>query len=196
MPRASRNLTDSGYYHVLSRGSDKKIIFRCDEDFIKFLTIISNNLEKYGISIYHYCLMPGHFHFLLKAKQAIHLPKFMQGILRLYAWHYRKKYGTVGPLYQNRYKSFFIGKESYLLECARYIERNPLRSGIVHDLKRYPWNSFSYYAIGLDDLIIRHPNPGYLGMARSESKRQHRFQEYVLQTRPHDPLWDNVFKIE
>jgi putative transposase len=196
MPRASRNLTDNGYYHVLSRGNNKKDIFCSEEDHIKFLTIISKYLEKYNISIYHYCLMPNHFHFLLKAEKAIHLPKFMQGILQSYAWHYRRRYDTVGFLFQNRYRSLFIGKESYLWECARYIERNPIRSGLVQDLRKYPWNSFSYYAIGLDDPIIRHPNPCYLEMAKSNDKRQQRFQEYVLQTRPHDQLLDNVFKIE
>jgi putative transposase len=137
MPRASRNLTDNGYYHVLSRGNNKKDIFCSEEDHIKFLTIISKYLEKYNISIYHYCLMPNHFHFLLKAEKAIHLPKFMQGILQSYAWHYRRRYDTVGFLFQNRYRSL-----------------------------------------------------------KSNDKRQQRFQEYVLQTRPHDQLLDNVFKIE
>ena len=196
MPRSSRNLTNNGYYHVLSRGNNKKKIFRCEEDYIKFLMITSKYLKKYEISIYHYCLMPNHFHFLLQAQKAIHLPKFMQGLLQSYSWHFRKRYDTVGFLFQNRYKSLFIGKESYLLECARYIERNPLRSGLVHDLGKYPWNSFLYYSTGLDDLIIKHPNPCYLEMAKSNSKRRQRFQEYVLQTRPHDSLLDNVSKIE
>ncbi|MFW6140719.1 MAG: transposase [Acidobacteriota bacterium] len=196
MPRSSRNLTDNGYYHIFSRGNNKKIIFCYKEDYLKFLTITSKYLKKYKISIYHYCLMPNHFHFLLQAHKAIHLPKFMQGLLQSYSWHYRKKYNTVGFLFQNRYKSLFIGKESYLLECARYIERNPLRSGLVHDLRNYPWNSFSYYSTGMDDHIINNPNPCYLEMAKSNSKRQQRFLEYVLQTRPHDSLLDKIYKIE
>jgi putative transposase len=87
-------------------------------------------------------------------------------------------------------------KESYLLECARYIERNPIRSGAIHDLDKYPWNSFSFYANGLDDVIIKYPNPCYLGLSSSKSTRQRRFREYVLQERPHDQLLDKVFKIE
>ena len=144
MPRISRNLTDYGFYHVLSRGNDKKNIFRCDEDYLTFLEIVLRYLEKYKIYIYHYCLMPNHFHILLQTPEALQLPKFMQGLLQSYSWQFRKKYESVGFLFQNRYKSLFIGKESYLLDCARYIERNPIRSGLIHDINMYHWNSFSF----------------------------------------------------
>jgi len=196
MPRISRNLTDNGYFHILSRGNDKKNIFRFEEDYFIFLSIALKYLAKYHIYIYHYCLMPNHLHFLLQTPEALHLPKFMQGLLQSYSWHFRKKYDSVGFLFQNRYKSLFIGKESYLLECARYIERNPLRSGLIHDLDKYPWNSFSFYANGLDDIIIKYPNPSYLGLSNAKSTRQRKFREYVLQERPHDQLLDKVFKIE
>jgi putative transposase len=196
MPRISRNLKDNGYYHILSRGNDKKNIFRCEEDYMTFLAIVLKYLAKYKIWIYHYCLMPNHLHFLLQASEALHLPKFMQGLLQSYAWHFRKKYESVGFLFQNRYKSLFIGKESYLLDCARYIERNPIRSRLTHDLDKYPWNSFSFYANGLDDVIITNPNPCYLGLSKSKNVRQRRFREYVLQERPYDQLLDNAFKIE
>jgi putative transposase len=102
----------------------------------------------------------------------------------------------VGFLFQNRYKSLYIGKESYLLDCARYIERNPLRSGLTQDLDTYRWNSFSFYSDGLDDVIIKHPNPCYLRLAETERVRQRRFREYVLQDRPYDQLLDNAFKME
>jgi putative transposase len=196
MPRISRNLTDNGFYHILSRGNDKKNIFRCEEDYSTFLAIILKYLTKYKIYIYHYCLMPNHLHFLLQTPEALQLPKFMQGLLQSYSWHFRKKYDSVGFLFQNRYKSLFIGKESYLLECARYIERNPLRSGLTLDINKYHWNSFSFYANGLDDIIIEYPNPSCLRLAKSRSGRQRRFREYILQERPYDQLLDTAFKIE
>jgi len=71
--------------------------------------------------------MPNHIHLLVQAQKAKDLPKFMQGILQVYAHYYRKKYCSAGFVFQNRYKSSFIDKDSYLLECARYIERNPLK---------------------------------------------------------------------
>jgi hypothetical protein len=151
MPRRSRKLTDNGYYHILSRRNDRKNIFRCEEDYLKFLTITIRYLAKYD---------------------------------------------AVGFAFQNRYKSLFIERESYLMECGRYIERNPLRAKLTNDLHRYPWNSFSFYADGLHDVIIKYPNPGFLGLAGSQEERQRRFRDYVLQSRSYEQLVDETFRLE
>ncbi len=196
MPRRSRKLTDNGYYHILSRGNDRKNIFRYEEDYLKFLVITIKYLAKYDVCVFHYCLMPNHLHFLVQVSTALHLPKFMQGILQSYAWYFRKKYDAVGFVFQNRYKSLFIERESYLMECGRYIERNPLRAKIIDDLHRYPWSSFSFYADGLHDVIIKYPNPGFLGLAGSQEGRQRRFRDYVLQSRPYEQLVDDTFRLE
>ena len=81
--------------------------------------------------------MANHFHLLLKVGNGTELPKIIHGITQSYSYYYRKTYKRVGYVYQNRYKSFLIEDDSYLLECGRYIERNPLRAGIVKDLSQY-----------------------------------------------------------
>ncbi len=68
---------------------------------------------------------PNHFYFLIQVQKAIHLPKLMQGLLQSYAWHYRKNTILLDFFFKIVIKVFLLGKESYLLECARYIERNP-----------------------------------------------------------------------
>ena len=195
MPRRSRYLIDLGYYHILTRGNNRKTIFRCKEDYKRLLDIMKTYLEKFKISIFHYCLMPNHLHLLIQVNIANDLPKFMQGILQVYANYFRKKYSASGFVFQNRYKSFFIGKESYLLECSRYIERNPLRAKITNDIFKYPWNSFSFYAEGIDDPITKTANPFYLKLAKSKEERQRRFQNFVLEERPYDQIIDEFFKI-
>ncbi len=186
---------DNGYYHILTRGNDRKNIFRGEEDYLNFLTIILRYLAKFDIFIYHYCLMPNHIHFLVQALIALHLPKFMQGILQSYAWHFRKKYDSAGFVFQNRYKSLFIERESYLLECARYIERNPMRAKLTSNLHEYRWSSFSFYAQGFHDSIIKYPNPAYLELSGSQEERQRLFCDYVFQQRPYDQLIDEIFRM-
>ena len=78
------------------------------------------------------------------------------------------------------FKSFFIDIESYLLECSRYIERNPLRAKITYNINEYPWNSFSFYTKGVDNGIIKAANPCYLRLFESKTERQRLFQDYVL----------------
>ncbi len=196
MPRKPRCLIDNGYYHILTRGNDRKNIFRCEDDYFRFLEIVRNYLEKFRIVILHYCLMPNHIHLLVQAQAGKDLPKFMQGTLQVYANYFRNKYDATGFVFQNRYKSLFIEKESYLVECARYIERNPLRANLTNDIYDYPWNSFSFYAKGMDNGIIKAPNPCYLGLSEQKSKRQRIFRDYILEERPYDHIVDKFFKFK
>lgn len=195
MPRRPRSLVDLGFYHVLTRGNDRKKIFKSPEDYCQFLRILKRYLKKYKIRIMHYCLMPNHIHLPIQTIKGADLPKFMQEVLQVYAHHYRKEYGSVGFVFQNRYKSFHIDKESYLLECARYIERNPVRAKLVSKILEYPWSSLNYYVKGNNDGIIIKENPFYVSMASNDSERRQRFYELVLEDRPYDQVVDDYFRI-
>ncbi len=142
MPRRPRVLVDGGYYHILTRGNDRRKLFRYRSDYRYFRDITKKYLDKFDLTILHYCLMPNHIHSLLCADNASELPKFMQGILQVYADYFRKRYDSTGFVFQNRYKSLLIEKDSYLIECGRYIERNPLRAGIVQNLSVYGFSSY------------------------------------------------------
>lgn len=194
MPRKPRVLLDGGYYHVLTRGNDRRKIFRYKQDYKCFLGLIKKYLAKFQVSILHYCLMPNHIHLLIRVQIAKDLPKFMQAILQVYASYFRKKYNSVGFVFQNRYKSYLIEKESYLLECARYIERNPARAKITSDILDYPWSSVSFYAGGIDNGIIKIANPFYLEFAETDSERKQRYRDYVLEERPYEDIVDKVLK--
>lgn len=154
MSRIKRPLTDNGVYHVLNRGHNKQRLFKSKSDYHKLKDITRLYKKQHSISIFNYCLITNHFHMLLKVKKGEGLPRFMKSITQAYAHHYRRTYDVVGCIFQSRYKCFLIEKDEYLLECARYIERNPLRAGIVTDLSSYPYSSYHYYAEGKKDDII------------------------------------------
>jgi putative transposase len=139
--------------------------------------------------------MPNHLHILIKAEVASDLPKFMQVILQVYAAGFRKKYKSTGFVFQNRYKSRLISNDSYLLECARYIEYNPVRAKIVADASEYPWSSFSYYAKGAKDKIITLTNPLYLDMAANAVERKTAYIKFISEARLYDSIIDKEFKI-
>lgn len=195
MPRVARNLIDNGYYHIVTRGLDCRRLFRYKNDYELFLDITSTYLKQYKVRILHYCLMPNHLHFLIKAVVALDIQKFMQVILQVYATNFRKKYKSTGFLFQNRYKSRLIDNDAYLLECARYIERNPVRAKIVQGVSDYPWSSYSHYAKGTPDRIITLDNPLYLNMATREDERREAYSKFVSQSHPYDSIVDKEFKI-
>jgi len=195
MPRKPRVLVDGGYYHILTRGNDRKKIFRYKQDYHYFLKIIKKYLAEFQISILHYCLMPNHIHLLIQAQKAQDLPKFMQVTLQVYANYFRNKYNSVGFMFQNRYKSYLIEKQNYLLECARYIERNPLRAKLVTDLSEYNWSSLSFYIKGLEDGIIKIKNPLYLEFANTDQERRRIYYNYISEERPYEHIVDEALKI-
>jgi len=190
MPRTARQLMDFGYYHIITRGNNRRNLFRSQDDYLFFLRVVDRYLGKFRILIFHYCIMPNHVHFLLQVAKAGDLSKFMQGILQVYASYFRNKYGSAGFLFQNRYRSLAIEKESYLLECARYIERNPLRAGLCDDLFEYPWSSFLSYAEGQMNQIVKTPDPFYTQLSSRQKNRQLKFINYVLEERPYDQIVD------
>jgi len=97
----------------------------------------------------------------------------------------------VGYLFQGRYKALLIEDDGYLLECGRYIERNPLKSRIENNLTRYPFSSFNYYAKGERDDILT-PNPLYLELSGSEEERRVMYLEYVIKERMEDRAKNSI----
>ena len=193
MPRTKRLLCDEGVFHVINRGHNKQFLFNDDEDFSKFKDSMKIYINKYNIELFNYCLMFNHFHLLVKIKKANHLPVVIKGVCQSYAHYHRKKYNRRGYLFQNRYKSIPIDKNEYLLECARYIERNPLRNNLVKDLSEYRWSSYNYYANGQADYIIT-PNLLYNDFGATSRRRRLKYIQYLTESRPYEALLDKAIK--
>ena len=194
MPRKPRLLMDEEFYHILTRGNDRKKLFCSKHDYHYFLQIVHETLNKHPIRIYHYCLMKNHVHFVIKALDYTDVPKFFKILFQRYASYFRKRYDHVGFLFQNRYKSFHIKKESYLLECGRYVERNPVRKNMVKNPEEYEWSSYSFYSRGDKNNIIKEPSPLYLNMGNSNKERQRLYKEYILQERPYEHIVDEALR--
>lgn len=150
MPRIARLIIDNSIWHVFNRSNAKREIFRDNEDFIRFLYILAYYKARYEpeIKLYHYCIMPNHFHLEPEIRQGKILPLFMHDITQTYSNYHHKKYQTVGYLWQGRYKNMIVEKGNYHQKLGGYIERNPVRAGLVEDPKDWPWSSYRFYAFG------------------------------------------------
>jgi len=169
-------------YHIVSRGNNREWVFRRGEDFEKYLELCERYKERYGFKLYHWVLMSNHIHLIIETSGESSLSKIMQGMNLAYTLWFNRKYSKVGHLWQDRFKSGLIEKDSYLLECGRYIERNPLRAGMVRDPMEYPWSSYKVHACGEEDGITdRHGIYELLGT--EPPQRQKAYREYVLSNR-------------
>lgn len=123
MPREKRQQSSTSIYHVMSRGLNKLAVFRETRERTRLINLIRENLEKYNVEIYAYCIMPNHFHLLIKADLE-ELASFMAKILAAFAKYYNKKHNRVGYVFQGRYKSQCVENIGYFWNCLRYIHNN------------------------------------------------------------------------
>ena len=145
MPRQARLDAPGVLQHVMARGIERRKIFWDDKDRSSFLERLALILEETQTQCYAWALIPNHFHLLLRTGPTP-LSKVMRRLMTGYAVTFNKRHKRSGHLFQNRYKSVVCEEDPYLLELIRYIHLNPLRAGLVEDLKelnKYPWTGHS-----------------------------------------------------
>jgi len=164
MARVSRSfqLRKSITFHVLNRGVLKQPIFHDEQDYLVFLKTLKRYISKLNAKIYHWCLMPNHYHIVIEPAAAEALSKLIGGVQQVYAVKYHRRYNTAGRLFQSRFKSQAIDKDLYLLACGRYVERNPVRAGLCQNAWEWAWSSASFYAKGKLDSVTS-PDPTLRG---------------------------------
>ncbi len=144
MSRPLRISYPGAFYHVTSRGNEKKNVFLSDQDRKKFIEYIEPANEKYGAIIHCYCLMSNHYHLLLETPRG-NLPRIMHQINASYTTYFNCKRSRSGHLFQGRYKAILVDKDEYIIELSRYIHMNPVRAKMIENPWDYKWSSCSIY---------------------------------------------------
>jgi len=131
-------------YHITSRGNERRKIFRDKADRMKFLVLLRDYHDRYGILIHAYVLMDNHYHLILETPKG-NLLKIMHGVNGGYTNYFNRKYKRVGHLFQGRYRAILVEKDRYLFPLSRYVHLNPVRAGLVKKPEGYPWSSYKGY---------------------------------------------------
>lgn len=142
VPRKARQKSASGIYHIMMRGINKQMIFKDDEDKLKFIETLKEYKAKSGYKIYAYCLMGNHVHLLIKECEE-KAEIFMRRLGASYVYWYNLKYSRCGHLFQDRYKSEPVEDARYYLTVLRYIHQNPIKAGLVDNIRNYKWSSYN-----------------------------------------------------
>ena len=130
-------------YHVINRANGRATIFHTETDYRGFKSLLFEITETYGMRILAYVIMPNHWHLLLYPVNDKDLSKSLQWLGTTHArrHHARKQTTGNGHLYQGRYKSFLVQNDVHLLTVLKYIERNPVRAGLVTKAEVWKWGS-------------------------------------------------------
>lgn len=178
MARALRITFPGAFYHVTSRGNERKAVFKSSRDREKFLEYLESASQRYDALIHAYCMMDNHYHLLLETPSG-NLPQIMRHINGAYTTYFNVKRDRAGHLFQGRYKAILVDMDEYAKELSRYIHLNPVRAKIVETPEQYDWSSYKYY-IGKqkpDKWIYRDFVLGYFG--QKVSTAQIGYQKFV-----------------
>ena len=141
MPRITRGIADSFVYHILNRGNGKQKVFHKDKDYEAFIHLMKEAKERYSVKLFAYCLMPNHFHMVVKPIYGKDLSRYMQWLRTSHVRRYHSQYGTTGHVWQGRFKSFIVQEDDHLITVLRYVEGNPVRAGLTSSSRDWVWSS-------------------------------------------------------
>src|SRR5688572_11712041 len=143
MPRTARASLGNWCYHVLNRGNARADVFHKHADFEAFVALFEPACERLRMRILAYCLMPNHFHLVLRPYDDGDLGRWMQWLMTAHVRRYHRHYHTDGHVWQGRFKAFPIQADEHLLTVLRYVERNPLRADLVRKAQEWRWSSLA-----------------------------------------------------
>ena len=143
MPRRPRCLEHAEHFHIVNRGSLRARLFHHEKDYDAFLALLSETVDRFGLSLISYCLMPNHWHLVTTSVTHTQLSRSLHWLTCTHAirWcraHQRK---GPGPLYQGRFKSIPVQSGLSLGEVCRYVERNALEAGLAECAEEWQWCS-------------------------------------------------------
>jgi REP element-mobilizing transposase RayT len=145
MGRRRRIDADGAWHHVMNRGASGRTVFRSRRDGEVFETLLGSQCAAFGVEVHAYCLMPNHFHLLLRCPEG-GLSAFMQQVLGQFTRHLHRSHGGDGAIFRGRFHSIATDDMRYVARIARYVHRNPLALGSVRSIEQYRWSSLRAYA--------------------------------------------------
>jgi len=130
------------YYHCYNRGNNGQTIFFEKENYLYLIKSIKKRSSRFHITVIAYCLMPNHYHLLLRQDGTTQISRFIQSTFQSYAQSFNNQYHRTGRLFDNPNPPKHVADETYLFQVCRYIHRNPLEAGIVKTLESWPYSNY------------------------------------------------------
>jgi len=191
MSRPLRIEFEGAVYHVTSRGNARQTIFADRADNEQFLEILASVVEKFNWLCHAYCLMRNHYHLLIETPEG-NLSAGMRHLNGVYTQQFNRRHGSVGHLFQGRYKAILVEKDSHLLALCRYVVLNPVRAGLVNGPDQWKWSN--YRATIGTARIPPFLTVDWLLSQFGDSRKQTRLQykKFVLSGTDEDSPWESL----
>ncbi len=143
MGRPKRAAKGGLIYHILNRANARMPIFKEDEDYVAFETVLTEAVARSEIRLLSYCVMPNHWHIVAWPERDGQLSEFTGWLTLTHTqrWHAHRQSAGSGHVYQGRFKSFPVQDDEHFFTVCRYVERNALKANLVSSADHWQWSS-------------------------------------------------------
>lgn len=181
MARHRRLIVPGIALHIRQRGVDGVACFREETDRLVYLSALRELMGKAQCALHAYCLMTNHVHLLVTPTDETSCSTFMRELGRRYVPYFNNRYGRTGTLWDGRFRSCLVESRDYVLACYRYIERNPVRAGMVASPSAYRWSSFKANIGEAEDRALC-GHAEYTALGFDAAARRAAYQRFCLAT--------------
>jgi putative transposase len=197
MPRRHRQATGGLTFHIVNRGAKRAALFTDPGDYHAFERLLMSAALRFRVAVFAYCLMPNHWHFVIAPHADGVLSRFMHWLTSTHAcrWHVWRGSAGQGAVYQGRYKAIPVSNDRHFLWVCRYVERNPLRAGLVASPGDWEWSSLNVRSRSRGDWLSDWPVPrpldwdAYLRAPQSDAELE-QLRSAIRRGQPFgDELW-------
>src|SRR4051812_2343596 len=165
MARHPRLVVPDVALHIVQRGVDRRDCFAHDSDYLVYLSTLRELVAHKKCALHAYCLMTNHVHLLLTPPDALACATLMRDLGQRYVSYFNRRHGRSGTLWEGRFRSCLVDSAQYVVACYRYIERNPVRAGMVSAAHVYAWSSHSSnIGLRIDPSLTPHAEYMALGL--------------------------------
>ena len=144
MPRNARQTIGGTYYHIHNRTIEPAQVFKDSADCWKLIELINCAQERIPLDLLAVCIMPNHFHLIVRPLLSVDLGQWMQWLFTTHVRRWHSQHQSAGPIWQGRFKAFPIAPDEHLLSVMRYVEANALRARLVKRAECWAWSSLNW----------------------------------------------------
>lgn len=134
--------TQGEHYHLYNRGRSKLAIFHEKANYIFAIKKLSRYSKQFNIKIIAYCLLPNHYHFLVRQDDQHRAGLLPQRVFNSYSKAYNKRFDHSGTIFEGRYKAIHVDTDVYAAQLCQYIHLNPVKHGLVQHPDQWPWSNW------------------------------------------------------
>lgn len=172
------NYADEHTYHIYNRGAHRSAVFRKRAHYLKCLELLIKYTARYQVTMVAYCLMPNHYHLLLRQDAGGSISRCLQTTFNAYVQYFNTRERHSGTLFQGAAKSRHIESDAHLMSCLAYIHTNPVRASLARYAR--DWD-YSDYALWADDSDARFASKQLRNSLVGNAKSYREFvQEYLI----------------